>query len=564
MKSKIYNYLQRQSLRLSLCAIALTACSVAFAQDDLDDENASTTIKAPKRVKVVDTNPTINIQGVVIDDATKDPIAGVRIQALNDNRYAAMTDAEGKFTIKVPTFATALFVQSPKYMSQQVSIIAGDAQQQIRIKMLSDTFSPMYENGTTITAKNSFVSHGGGLTIDEEMTEKFGGDIRMNMHSGNLEQGAAMFIRGISSINANAQPLVILDGVELDMQQNRESLHLGDIFNMLSTISPEDIDKVTVLKNATALYGARGANGVILIDTKRGHSMATRIDAKIGVGWTFTPSYPTMMNAAQYRNYAVEQLGTIPEVQQRIGSSTNALQFNFLNDAKDGYYYNTYHNDTKWIDYVYRTALTHHYSINVQGGDDIGMYNLSVAYIQTMKNTKETSFDRINVRFNTDISLLYNLYTKFDMSFSRSNTNLFDDGIPADLDAGVVTSPAFLSLIKSPLLYPYQYNKNIEAFTSLLSDADDLYSTLKNGNYSLSRGSPIMNSPIKANTPNNIGARAIPSQSIRNAIIPKETEQPTKIKTPPRKKANASACSIISVLLRLLSSSTIWFDNFNS
>ena len=492
MKSKIYNYLQRQSLRLSLCAIALTACSVAFAQDDLDDENASTTIKAPKRVKVVDTNPTINIQGVVIDDATKDPIAGVRIQALNDNRYAAMTDAEGKFTIKVPTFATALFVQSPKYMSQQVSIIAGDAQQQIRIKMLSDTFSPMYENGTTITAKNSFVSHGGGLTIDEEMTEKFGGDIRMNMHSGNLEQGAAMFIRGISSINANAQPLVILDGVELDMQQNRESLHLGDIFNMLSTISPEDIDKVTVLKNATALYGARGANGVILIDTKRGHSMATRIDAKIGVGWTFTPSYPTMMNAAQYRNYAVEQLGTIPEVQQRIGSSTNALQFNFLNDAKDGYYYNTYHNDTKWIDYVYRTALTHHYSINVQGGDDIGMYNLSVAYIQTMKNTKETSFDRINVRFNTDISLLYNLYTKFDMSFSRSNTNLFDDGIPADLNAGVVTSPAFLSLIKSPLLYPYQYNKNIEAFTSLLSDADDLYSTLKNGNYSLANPLALM------------------------------------------------------------------------
>jgi TonB-linked SusC/RagA family outer membrane protein len=259
---------------------------------------------------------------------------------------------------------------------------------------------------------------------------------------------------------------------------------VGDIFNMLSTISPDDIDKVTVLKNATALYGARGANGVILIDTKRGHSMATRIDANIGVGWTFTPSYPTMMNAAQYRNYAVEQLGTIPEVQERIGSSANPLQFNFLNDAKDGFYYNTYHNDTNWSDYVYRTALTHNYSINVQGGDDIGMYNLSVAYIQTMKNTKENSFDRINVRFNTDIKLLWNLTTKFDMSFSRSNTNLLDDGIPADLNAGVITSPVFLSLIKSPLLNPYQYNKNINNFTSLLADADDLYSTLKDGNYS--------------------------------------------------------------------------------
>ena len=483
MKSTIYNILQRQSLRLSLCALAFSVCSVAVAQDDLD-EDSSLGFKAPKRAKVVDTNPTINVKGVVVDEATNKPVAGVRLQTLNDNRYAAMTNGEGQFTIKLPTFATALFVQAPQYLSQQVAIIAGDSTQQVRIKLLSSTFSKMYDNATTITATNSFTSNGGGITIDEEMTQRLGGDIRMNMHSGNLDQGAAMFIRGISSINANAQPLVILDGVELDMQRERGSLHLGDIFNMLTTISPEDIDKVTVLKNATALYGARGANGVIVIDTKRGHSMATRIDAKLGVGWTFTPSYPTMMNAAQYRNYAVEQLGTIAEVKDRIGSLTNPLQFNFLNDAKDGYYYNTYHNDTKWADYIYRTALTHNYSINVQGGDDIGMYNLSVAYIQTMKNTKETSFDRINVRFNTDIQLLWNLTTKFDMSFSRTNTNLQDDGIPADLNAGVITSPGFLSLIKSPLLYPYQYNKNIESFIGRLADADDLYSTLENGNYS--------------------------------------------------------------------------------
>ena len=484
MKSTIYNFLQRQSLRLSLCAIVMTASAVAFAQDEIGDEETATTIKAPKRTTVVDTNPTINVQGIVVDDATKQPLSGVRVQVLNDMRYVSMTDDEGKFTLKVPAFATSLFVQTPQYLSQQVAIVAGDEKQVVRINMLSSAFSPMYEDGTTITATNSFISNGNGLSIDEEMTGKLGGDIRMNMHSGNLEQGAAMFIRGISSINANAQPLIIVDGVELDMQQSRVPLHQGDIFNMLASISPEDIYKVTVLKNATALYGARGSNGVILIETKRGHSMATRIDANIGVGWTFKPSNPTMMNAAQYRNYAVELLGTIPEVQKRIGSSTNPLQFNFLNDAPNGYYYNTYHNDTEWSDYVLRTALTHNYSINVQGGDDIGMYNLSVAYIQTMKNTKENSFDRINVRFNTDIKLLWNLTTKFDMSFSRSNTNLLDDGIPADLNAGVITSPVFLSLIKSPLLNPYQYNKNINNFTSLLADADDLYSTLKDGNYS--------------------------------------------------------------------------------
>jgi TonB-linked SusC/RagA family outer membrane protein len=464
---------------------------VAFAQDDnVDDEVVS--VKAPKRTQVVDKTPTVQIQGVVVDEATKQPLAGVRLQALGNNRYVAMTGDDGKFTIKVPVFATALYVQAPKYLSQQVAIVAGDENQTVRVHMLSDAFSSMYEDGTTITAKNSFTSDGKGLTIDEEMTEKLGADIRMNMHSGNLDQGAMMLIRGISSINANSQPLVIVDGVELDMQRERRSLHQGDIFNMLSTLSPEDIDKVTVLKNATALYGARGSNGVILIETKRGHSMATRIDANIGVGWTFTPKYPTMMNAAQYRNYAVEQLGTIAEVQERIGSSTNPLYFNFLNDAKDGYYYNTYHNDTDWNDYVYRTALTHNYSINVQGGDDIGMYNLSVAYIQTMKNIKYTSYDRINVRFNTDISLLSNLSTKFDMSFSRSNTNLFDDGISSNLNQGVITSPNILAQVKSPLLYPYQYNMNVKGFTSLLSEADDMYSTLKDGNYSLANPLALM------------------------------------------------------------------------
>jgi len=485
MKSTIYSFLQRQSLRLSLCALALMVSSVSFAQEELEDEEESTAIKAPKRTQVVDNNPTINVRGIVIDDATKLPLAGVRVQTLNDNRYAAMTDDEGKFTIKVPTFATALYLQVPQYLSQQVGIKAGDENQLVHVSMLSSAFSQMYDNNTTITARNSFVSDGSGLSIDEEMTEKLGGDIRMNMHSGNLENGAAMFIRGINSLNANAQPLIVLDGVELDMQRNHQSLHLGDIFNMLSTISPEDIDKVTVLKNATALYGARGANGVILIETKRGHSMATRIDANIGVGWSFIPNTPTMMNVNQYRNYAVETLGTIPEVQERTGSLTDPLLFQFLNDSESGYYYKTYHNETDWKDYVYRTAMTQNYSINVQGGDDVGMYNLSVAYVKADKNIKETSFDRINVRFNTDISLLYNFHTKFDMSFSKTNTNLFDDGILANLNGGTITSPGFLSLIKSPLLNPYRYNKNIENFTSLLSGADDLFGTLHNGNYSL-------------------------------------------------------------------------------
>lgn len=475
MKSYIYKLIQRQSLRLSLCAAVMTMGTVAYAQDTFDEEDEAPAVKAPKRTLPADTNPTINVQGVVVDQATKKPLAGVRLQTLNDNRYAAMTDAEGKFTMKVPTFATSLYVQAPNFIAQQVAIKANDPSQKIEISMLSSVFAKMYDNGTEYTATSSFTSNGNGIVVDEEIGTKLGADIRTIMHSGNLEQGAAMFIRGINSINASSQPLVIIDGVEMDMQRSRTSIHQGDIFNMLSTLSPEDIDKVEIIKNATALYGARGANGVILISTKRGHSMATRIDAKIGVGTTLLPSSPTMMNASQYRSYAVEQLGTVSEVQEALANAESTLNFKFMDDNPNGYYYNMYHNDTNWKDYVYKNALTHNYSINVQGGDDIGMYNLSVAYIQTMKNIESTSFDRVNVRFNTDISLLQNLTTKFDMSFSRTNTNLFDDGIASDLGTSTITSPGFLSLIKSPLLSPYIYNNNIGAFTNSLSQADDLF-----------------------------------------------------------------------------------------
>ena len=491
MNSTILNILQRQGLRLSLCAIALSTGTMAFAQDDAEDETVVEQIKAPKRKVVKNNIPTVRVHGVVKDRATGKPVAGVRLQVLSDNRFAAMTDEEGRFLITVPDFSTSLFVQAPKYISQQVAIRANDEKQDVQVYMLSDAFASMYDNGTTITAQNSFTADGSGLVIDGAIGSNLGADVRTIQRSGTDVQGAMMQIRGISSLNSNTQPLVILDGVELDMQRDRYSLHQGDYFNMLSTISPEDIDKVTVLKNATALYGARGANGVIIIDTKRGHSMATRIDAKISAGVSLMPSLPTMMNASQYRNYAVEQLGTISDLKTYQSTTGSILNFNFLNDDPTGYYYPTYHNDTDWSDYVYRTAVTQNYSINVQGGDDVGMYNLSVGYVKAQENVKSSDFDRVNVRFNTDISILSCLKTKFDMSFSRTNQKLFDDGFAEDMTQSTITSPTMLSLIKSPLLYPYQYNNNVGGFTSLLSSADDLYSSLGN-EYSLANPVALM------------------------------------------------------------------------
>ena len=489
MKRKYINDIQKHGLRLSLCAISLGLCPTAFAQTENDGEEVEMTIKKPTRQREVKDNfATTMLHGVVVDQVSKKPLAGIQLKVLGYDRYSAMTGADGKFSIKVPEFATTLFVHSPSFMSQQVAINAKDTEKEIKVLMMQEKFRPMYSEGTIYTAQAGFNADAKDVTIESDIENILGADVRTVTRSAAPGIGASMFVRGLSSINANAQPLIVVDGVEQDMQQNRLSLHSGQINNILANIAPEDIASVKVLKNATALYGARGGNGVILITTKRGKSMATRIDANISAGVSLVPQLPTMMNASHYRTYATEILGTVPE---NINRDT-PISFRFLNDDPNNYYYHTYHNDTDWTDYVYDTAMTQNYNINVQGGDDIGMYNLSVGYVKAESTAKNNDFDRMNVRFNTDISILYNLTTKFDISISRTNSKVFDDGAMEDLSAGAITSPTFLSLIKAPIVSPYQYNAIVGGFTSLLCDYDDIYSQLGSG-YGLANPVAILN-----------------------------------------------------------------------
>ena len=444
----------------------------AYAQDeDVDDDEI---VVAPKKKVVkVPTYPTVEVKGQCIDAATKKPLAGVMIQALNDKNYTAMTEEDGTFVIKVPTFATALYVHAPEFLSQHVGL--GRQGAALTIKMLSDKFQPMYDNTTHIVAEaTANVRNTTSHTVEADIEELMGADVRSITRSGGPGYGAAMFVRGLSSLNANAQPLIVIDGVVQDMQQTRSTLHYGDYTNLLLNINPEDIDKVTVLKNATALYGAKGAAGVILIETKRGHSMATRIDANIGVGVTLEPRTPEVMNAAQYRVYASEMLGSYPD----ISLYTDPQTFKFLVDDPSKYYYAKFHNDTDWKDEVYHTVLNQNYNINVQGGDDVGMYNLSLGYTDGKSTARKNGFDRLNVRFNTDINIINRLTTRFDMSYTKVNRDVFDNGAPESLLTGTISSPTFLALVKSPFLNPYTFNNVTRKLSSTLSDADDYLTVL--------------------------------------------------------------------------------------
>ena len=461
---------------------AMATAMPATAQED-DTEGVEEQVKVVKKAPAKKpTYPMMEVKGIVYDAVTKAPLSGILVKSLNDANYTAMTEDNGEFVIKVPTFATALYIHAPQYLSQQVGL--GKDGERVVVEMLPDKFRTMYNDGTDITARATMqVQNTTSQTVETDIENTLGADVRAITRSGGPGYGAAMFVRGLNSLTANAQPLIVIDGVVQDMQQTREALHYGDYVNLLLNINPEDIENVTVMKNATALYGAKGGNGVILIETKRGHSLATRIDANVGVGVMLQPRTPKIMDASQYRLYASELLGSYPNIENYTDPST----FKFLIDDPSKYYYSTYHNETNWKKEVYRAALTQNYNINVQGGDNIGMYNLSLGYTDGKSTAKENGFNRLNVRFNTDINIFKRLTTRFDMSYTKINRDVFDNGAPEDFTQGVVSSPTFLALIKSPFLNPYTYNNVTRELSNTLSEADDYLTVL---NQDLSLGNP--------------------------------------------------------------------------
>lgn len=429
------------------------------------------------------------ISGVVVDAVTGEPIAGVRVEALGNNRYTAMTKPDGCFSIKIPHHVVSLYVSTIGYESV---IIKARQKEELAIALYDESFSSYVKNnGVDVASTGEIVmdiSH--ATTLETELQNQLGAQVRTITRSGTVGLGGLMMMQGINTLNTSAQPLIVLNGVVQDLQDSYAAMHDGFFNNTLAAIDVNDIEKITVLNNATAIYGAKGANGVILIDTKRGHSMATRIDAQAFASYTMAPRLPQMMDAGQYRVYATELLGTIDGLRSSDGEG---VQYPFMSDDKKYFYYNKYHNNTDWTntsgEYVYRNAWAQNYRVNVQGGDDAAMYNFSLGFADGASTVNANDFNRLNIRFNTDVNLAKNLTTRFDISYSRVARDLRDDGIRADATAGPVSAPGFLALVKSPFLTPYSYNKKNE-LTDALDGADD-FATLEGAYPNNSLANPL-------------------------------------------------------------------------
>lgn len=409
---------------------------------------------------------TRTVKGTVLDAATGNPIAGALVSAAEIQGYSALTDKDGSYVLSVPTFATVLYITSPDHSPVRIGLMNGELQHDA--KMYGDTFKADYAVETNVRGDYSTdeFDYTNAFNIKDEVQGQLGAYALTINHNGTPGVGSTMFVQGLNSLNVNAQPLVVIDGVIIDQQYGRPLLHDGLYNDVLGNINPADIESVQLVRNGTALYGAKGANGVLVIKTRRSNTMATRITANASMGVTLLPKFIEVMNADQYRGYASDLLGT---------TGTRIREFKFLNEDPEYYYYKQYHNDTDWKKDVYREAFTQNYGINISGGDDIASYNLSLGYTSAQSTLDCNDLDRLNIRFNTDIELTNKLGVRFDASFANQSRSLRNDGAPDGYEEGTSTAPSFLAYVKSPFLSPYTFSRGVLSTTHYdISDEDYL------------------------------------------------------------------------------------------
>ena len=461
-------YFENNMLRFCKAGIATMIFCIGVLPMSAQDDDAESTeeIEAPVKKKVqkpIKKYPMKEVSGKVVDATTGEPLAGVKVKSFNNNFYAAMTDEDGTYTISVPTFVTSLSADLEGYNFTQVAI--NDRSEGVDIKLFSDLYLEDYVTKTsaarTVATKDFGTTT--ALTLDQEVQNRFGGDVRSISRTGIPGMGVSMFVEGFHSINAASQPLIVIDGVIHDMMYNSSMLHNGYWNNPLANINMDDVAEIKVMKNATAIYGAQGANGVILIKTKRNTSMKTVIDVNISGGVELVPASVDIMDADQYRAYASGLLKT---------AGSKLENFKFLQTDPTYYYYNMYHNNTDWKDIVFDEAFSQNYGIHIQGGDEVANYNLSVGYIESQSTLKKNDVNRFNIRFNSDIILTDKLTTRFDVAYANLKRNLRDDGFTPEFQANAISSPNVLALLKSPFVAPYDFSTDGKIST-FVSDADD-------------------------------------------------------------------------------------------
>jgi TonB-linked SusC/RagA family outer membrane protein len=292
----------------------------------------------------------------------------------------------------------------------------------------------------------------------ESIVQDEGLGVNTIMRSGVQGAGGNMYMRGFASLNADNRPMIVMDGVPYENSTLAPSLISGACITPLTGFDVKDIETITILKDATSIYGSKGANGVILIETTKAQEQATKIDFYAYGGLNLFPErlYP-MMNAGEYRAYLTEMLAS-----SGLYSAENLQSLPYINSEKPTLQewgiegnkdYYRYRQETDWQKEIFTSSISQNYHIAIKGGDDVALYALSVGYLNHEGNIKNTDFARYNTQFNSQLNVLKFLKIETNMSVSYSDRRLPYEGFSTNFN------PMYVSLIKAPFMAPYRYSE---------------------------------------------------------------------------------------------------------
>ena len=330
----------------------------------------------------------------VVKDELGEPVIGATVKQTG-SANATVTDLNGNFTLSVPD-NVSLSISYMGYTTKEVKV-NGSSELQVSLTPASQQLNEVVVVGYGTMRKSDLTGAVGSLgskglseqpvaNIGQAMQGKIAG--LQVVDAGKPGDNVTIKIRGLGSIN-NCDPLIVIDGVPTD---------LG-----LNNLNTMDVDRIDVLKDAsaTAIYGSRGANGVVMVTTKRGKTGQGRLSLNLSASFQNVTNTPKLLNSAQYAELSNEMM-------QNARYEANPLWANPASLAQS----------TDWVDEVFQTGWLQNYSLSYSGGSDKAHYYFSGGVLDQKGTVRSVKYRRYTFQSNNDAQVLKWLKVSTNLNFS--------------------------------------------------------------------------------------------------------------------------------------------------
>ena len=455
-------------------------------------------------------------------------LVGVQVLEIDKNDRAisaTTTDFSGNFSLQIKNSSNKLRIVYVGFNTQNLPI---GSKRKFDIKLEENTIldevvitaKAMHSDGTfsipqrevsgAVQRLNTAELQGVSVpSIDDALQGRIAGlDIVGN--SGNLGSGSTLRIRGTTSINSNSEPLIVVNDVPYENNITSSfdySTADQEQYANLLNINPDDIEEITVLKDgaSAAIWGSKGANGVICIRTKKGVKGPTRVQYSYRFSGNKQPKGLKMLNGDDY-TMMMKQAYFNPK--QDEAAATNKPEFNYDPTFSE---YENFNNNTDWVDAITQYGFTHDHNLVVSGGGDKANFRASFGYYTQSGTVIKQNLDRITSRMNFEYSVSDRMRfsTDFAITYTDNKKNLASD-----------VGDAYNTENLLSMAYRKMPNVSIYQQDSRGNDTDDFYTILQSSQLDASQRD-LLNPVALANlaTNNEKNVRIMPKFSLRYDIL---------------------------------------------